>query len=573
MHDGRGVVAAPLHARRPPPRRAARSLRRGCARRGRGRAGPTSPTSPSAWGRGRSPACGSASSPPGCSACALGVPVHGVCSLDALALQVAQDPATASRRGAVRRGDRRPPARGLLGALPGRRRGRTVATAPTAAHVDIGRRAAGRVRTSAEVRTLYPDVLGRAGAARRRRRRRGPSSPCSPCGAPGTDEPRHCSRPTRCTCAARTRRRRGRASGCSDDGGGGRRRQRAGRCAGGTSRPCRRLERELFGTTAWTAAMFWSELAAGPSRWYVVGGGPRDAVVAGYAGLLASGSEADVQTIAVAPAAQGRGRRGTLLLRSLVTEAARRGRHEPAARGAGRQRPGDRASTAARLRADRASAGGTTSPATSTPSSCDAARCSARPRPAGGRRWLTSRSCSASRRRATRPASASSAGERLLADAVASSRRRARPVRRRRPGGRQPGAPGGDGADDRAGLRARPASGSPTSTPSPSRRGRGSPAPCTVGVAAAKALAVGLGVPPVRCQPPGRPRRGRPPRARPACRSRRWRCWSPAGTRRCCWCPTSPATSGRSGATIDDAAGEAFDKVARLLGLPFPGGP
>lgn len=27
------------------------------------------------------------------------------------------------------------------------------------------------------------------------------------------------------------------------------------------------------------------------------------------------------------------------------------------------------------------------------------------------------------------------------------------------------------------------------------------------------------------------------------------------------------------GATIDDAAGEAFDKVARVLGLPFPGGP
>ena len=36
---------------------------------------------------------------------------------------------------------------------------------------------------------------------------------------------------------------------------------------------------------------------------------------------------------------------------------------------------------------------------------------------------------------------------------------------------------------------------------------------------------------------------------------------------------TSPPTSSRSGATIDDAAGEAFDKVARLLGLPFPGGP
>jgi N6-L-threonylcarbamoyladenine synthase len=34
---------------------------------------------------------------------------------------------------------------------------------------------------------------------------------------------------------------------------------------------------------------------------------------------------------------------------------------------------------------------------------------------------------------------------------------------------------------------------------------------------------------------------------------------------------TSEVTS--LGTTIDDAAGEAFDKVARLLGLPFPGGP
>ena len=29
----------------------------------------------------------------------------------------------------------------------------------------------------------------------------------------------------------------------------------------------------------------------------------------------------------------------------------------------------------------------------------------------------------------------------------------------------------------------------------------------------------------------------------------------------------------RLGSTLDDAAGEAFDKVGRLLGLPFPGGP
>ena len=29
----------------------------------------------------------------------------------------------------------------------------------------------------------------------------------------------------------------------------------------------------------------------------------------------------------------------------------------------------------------------------------------------------------------------------------------------------------------------------------------------------------------------------------------------------------------RLGATLDDAAGEAFDKVARMLELPYPGGP
>ncbi|KAF0107045.1 MAG: O-sialoglycoprotein endopeptidase [Anaerolineaceae bacterium] len=35
----------------------------------------------------------------------------------------------------------------------------------------------------------------------------------------------------------------------------------------------------------------------------------------------------------------------------------------------------------------------------------------------------------------------------------------------------------------------------------------------------------------------------------------------------------SHLTYKRLGATLDDAAGEAFDKVARLLGLPYPGGP
>ena len=27
------------------------------------------------------------------------------------------------------------------------------------------------------------------------------------------------------------------------------------------------------------------------------------------------------------------------------------------------------------------------------------------------------------------------------------------------------------------------------------------------------------------------------------------------------------------GQTLDDAAGEAFDKMAKLIGLPYPGGP
>src|SRR5436309_260108 len=83
------------------------------------------------------------------------------------------------------------------------------------------------------------------------------------------------------------------------------------------------LDAEVFGATAWSAAMFWSELAAGESRWYVVAE-TSDGALAGYGGLLAGGSEADVQTLAVAPLLQGRGV-GTLLLRALTAEAARRG--------------------------------------------------------------------------------------------------------------------------------------------------------------------------------------------------------------------------------------------------------
>lgn len=85
------------------------------------------------------------------------------------------------------------------------------------------------------------------------------------------------------------------------------------------------LEADLFGGLAWSAETFWSELAA-PGRWYVVAvdGGDTESVPLGYAGLAASGPEADVQTIAVTRAAQGRGV-GAALLRGMVDEATARG--------------------------------------------------------------------------------------------------------------------------------------------------------------------------------------------------------------------------------------------------------
>ena len=83
------------------------------------------------------------------------------------------------------------------------------------------------------------------------------------------------------------------------------------------------LDAELFGPTAWTPAMFWSELAAGPSRWYAVAE-TAEGVLAGYAGLLVNGNEADVQTIGVDPSLQGQGL-GTRLVRALTAEAVRRG--------------------------------------------------------------------------------------------------------------------------------------------------------------------------------------------------------------------------------------------------------
>jgi ribosomal-protein-alanine N-acetyltransferase len=87
--------------------------------------------------------------------------------------------------------------------------------------------------------------------------------------------------------------------------------------------PVMALEHELFGDEAWTDAMFWSELAERDTRLYLVD--EADGVVTAYAGLCTYvPHEAYIQTIAVAPAMQGRGI-GTALLTTLIDEATRRG--------------------------------------------------------------------------------------------------------------------------------------------------------------------------------------------------------------------------------------------------------
>ena len=87
----------------------------------------------------------------------------------------------------------------------------------------------------------------------------------------------------------------------------------------------RALETELF-PDAWSVETFWSELAHVPeTRHYLVA--EDDGALIGYAGLAVVGNQADVQTIAVAPAAQGQGL-GRQLLDALLEEGRRRGATE-----------------------------------------------------------------------------------------------------------------------------------------------------------------------------------------------------------------------------------------------------
>lgn len=83
------------------------------------------------------------------------------------------------------------------------------------------------------------------------------------------------------------------------------------------------LELALFGEEAWTRQMLADELAQQPaSRHYLVA--VQEGEIAGYAGLLGAGWQADVLTLAVATDHWGRGI-GSALLEALLNEAARRG--------------------------------------------------------------------------------------------------------------------------------------------------------------------------------------------------------------------------------------------------------
>jgi ribosomal-protein-alanine N-acetyltransferase len=82
------------------------------------------------------------------------------------------------------------------------------------------------------------------------------------------------------------------------------------------------VEQALFAPEPWSERLFWSELGQLDTRYYLVAlAGER---VVGYAGLCDYPDEAFVQTLAVAPAAQGQGL-GARLLVALLDEATRRG--------------------------------------------------------------------------------------------------------------------------------------------------------------------------------------------------------------------------------------------------------
>ena len=149
---------------------------------------------------------------------------------------------------------------------------------------------------------------------------------------------------------------------------------------------------------------------------------------------------------------------------------------------------------------------------------------------------------------------------------------RARPLRRRRAGDRLAPPPRARQRGRRRRARARRARRSTTSTLVAVTQGPGLVGALLVGVATAKGLAAARAAAAGPGRPPAGPRRGELPRAG-ADRAAvpvpdRLRRAHAARPRR-----ATTAATRCSGRTLDDAAGEAFDKGARLLGLGYPGGP
>ena len=89
------------------------------------------------------------------------------------------------------------------------------------------------------------------------------------------------------------------------------------------------IERATFATDAWSAATMAGELDSPHTHYLVVEDDARPDAVVAYAGLLApqGASEADIQTIAVVEEARGTGL-GRALMRDLIAEADRRGATE-----------------------------------------------------------------------------------------------------------------------------------------------------------------------------------------------------------------------------------------------------
>lgn len=84
------------------------------------------------------------------------------------------------------------------------------------------------------------------------------------------------------------------------------------------------LEQDLFGTGAWSEHAVYEELTA-PNRYYVVDTDSRTPpTIRGYAGFWFDGYDAQIMTIGVHPAHQGKGIGGALL-DDLISEARTRG--------------------------------------------------------------------------------------------------------------------------------------------------------------------------------------------------------------------------------------------------------